>query len=365
MFDGAQSASFRLFSEIGTYIDVHLYPTNPPNNTVLSAPFSLSKFAKKGFWIPDQIVLMDSVGNQRFAGTNDFGWRLHIDNPLEDVGPPSYVAGSLNMSAATDVFEDHPVTWVTSSWLLVEDSGMKQHGGVYVRLVDDLENADSTTVGLQEYGYPGVVPAGGCGASVSEGHCYRASITMLFTEFRASANYSASTVKMYDVAENVASVKFSIDGGDQVPVWTPVLTSNVDDEAPELDVDGITISAHPTNPSAPNGETEVSIIYSARDNKSGVGRVSYRLLDPQGNSFFQYHYHENFYTTFFVGDPSEWATYAIEVMCLALLLLISLFKLPPMSFIRCPFSIKSGCASCRFGARYMGAGIAHHSRQSG
>jgi hypothetical protein len=32
-------------------------------------------------------ALSRQAGNQRFAGTNDFGWRLLVDNPLEDVGP--------------------------------------------------------------------------------------------------------------------------------------------------------------------------------------------------------------------------------------------------------------------------------------
>jgi hypothetical protein len=42
--------------------------------------------------------------------------------------------------------------------------------------------------------------------------------------------------------------------------------------------------------------------------------VSYRLLDPQGLSHFQYHYHPNFYTQFFDGDPTAWAEYEIDVV---------------------------------------------------
>ena len=69
-------------------------------------------------------------------------------------------------------------------------------------------------------------------------------------------------------------------------------------------LNNITADAYPTNPESPNGETVVTIVYWARDDKSGVGVVTYRLLDPQGNSHFEYHYHDNFYTTFFVGDPT-------------------------------------------------------------
>ena len=35
------------------------------------------------------------------------------------------------------------------------------------------------------------------------------------------------------------------------------------------------------------------------DDKSGLGIVSYRLLDPQGTSHFEYHYHANFHSTIF------------------------------------------------------------------
>ena len=76
----------------------------------------------------------------------------------------------------------------------------------------------------------------------------------------------------------------------------------------------LSVSAEPTNPAAPNGETRVTISYWARDDKSGLGTVSYRLLDPQGGSHFEYHYHENFYTTFFAGNASAWSLYVINVV---------------------------------------------------
>ena len=126
VFDGAQSAYLRLFSEAGTWVDVTLRPTNAPNNSVLARTFTLSRYAKAGLWRPQQIVLRDLAGNQRFAGTNDFGWRLHVDNPLEDLAPPSFVAGSLALSANATTLEGHPVYFVTVSWLLAEQVAMKQ-----------------------------------------------------------------------------------------------------------------------------------------------------------------------------------------------------------------------------------------------
>ena len=46
VFEGAQNALFRLFSEIGTYQDVYLYPVDATNSSVLSNSFVLSKYAK-------------------------------------------------------------------------------------------------------------------------------------------------------------------------------------------------------------------------------------------------------------------------------------------------------------------------------
>ena len=316
IFDGAQWARFRLFSEIGTWMDVYLNPTNPPHNSILSGTFTISRYAKAGLWRPQQIVLRDAVGNQRFAGTNDYGWRLHVDNPLEDLGPPSYVSDSLHLNVTSGVLEGHPVHWVEVSWLLVEDQAMLQHGGIYVRLVNDAPGTG--TRGLQEYGYPGLTTlpsTTACGADVPSTHnCERASITLLITPYRAAANYSASRINMLDEARNQQSESFSASPNTHAPVWVRVITADPDVQSPTLDLNNITVAASPTNPSAPNGETVVNIDYWARDDKSGLGIVSYRLLDPQGTSHFEYHYHANFHSTFFSGNATAWAPYRINVV---------------------------------------------------
>ena len=58
----------------------------------------------------------------------------------------------------------------------------------------------------------------------------------------------------------------------------------------------------------------MTIRYQARDDKSGLGLVSYRLRDPLGNSHLDYHYHANFYTMFFEGDARAWSEYEIKVV---------------------------------------------------
>ena len=231
-----------------------------------------------------------------------------LDNPLEDVGPPVYVTNSLALNLTRAVLDGHDVQYITVTWELREDSTMRTHGGVYVRLVSD---NGAFTNGLQEYGYPGLETLEG---DDDDATLYRATISLLLTEYRATANYSVSTIKMYDVAGNIATETFSDDASDEPQTWVRVVTTDPDTTAPELDLNNINVSAVPTQPDAPNGETLVSITYRARDDKSGLGSVNYRLLDPQGTSHFEYHYHENFYTTFFEGDPTSWTTYAISVV---------------------------------------------------
>ena len=79
----------------------------------------------------------------------------------------------------------------------------------------------------------------------------------------------------------------------------------------ELDLDALVVSAQPLVPDAPDGATRVKIGYTARDDKSGLGRVSYKLRDPNGNEHFSYHYHENFHTGHFKGDPTRWKEYTL------------------------------------------------------
>jgi len=129
------------------------------------------------------------------------------------------------------------------------------------------------------------------------------------TEFNRSGNYSVRYFKMVDMAGNQGTVNFT-----ELSVDNSILisTENPDTKDPYLDVNNITISALPIDPQEPNGETKVKIVYQAKDDKSGLGIVSYSLRDPQGIEHFAYHYHENFYSLFFEGKPDEIGLYEIN-----------------------------------------------------
>ncbi|HEY0714792.1 MAG TPA: carboxypeptidase-like regulatory domain-containing protein [Polyangia bacterium] len=306
VFAGASLAYLRLYSPINTFEDVYLYPTDT-TGAVLRGQVKLSKYAKAGAWRPDQIVVTDKLGNQRLEGVNDYGWKLIIDNPLEDVEKPVYVNGSLTVQrSAAVIVEDgvsHPVERVEVRWRYVENRVMQR---VYAKLA----NAAAINV------YP-LEAYGSFDAATST-----ALVVFNVTPHMTTGEYGVPYIAMTDAANNPGSQNFSSSPQHQPLVSVPITTTDPDTEAPHVALNDdtamglhkIRISAQPTNPERPNGETLVVIQYQARDDKAGLGVVSYRLLDPQGISHHQYHYHPNFHTQFFKGNPSAWTEYEIRVV---------------------------------------------------
>jgi hypothetical protein len=80
---------------------------------------------------------------------SDFGWKLLISSPLEDVAKPRYVPGSLSLNVSADVRAGQEVQVLTASWLLVEDVGMLQWGGVYVRIAGSIQGNSNGMYSLQ------------------------------------------------------------------------------------------------------------------------------------------------------------------------------------------------------------------------
>ncbi len=295
VFDGADSAFTRLHSEIGTYNDMYLSPINV-EGSVLRGTSTISKYAKSGLWFTDQIVVTDSVGNQRFEGENDFGWKLFIDNPLEDVDVPQYVPNSMSLNLYNEVREGHEVQRLNVSWQVNENKSMKLDG-VYASVTNPSTGQDR----LENWG--SFDPVTGM-----------ASVDFYFTDYSQSGTYGVPYIMMVDEALNQGKQFFSNSPQDEPLKTIEIFTNDGDDSKPELDLNRISVKATPTHPEAPDGETLVEITYFAKDDKSGVGIVGYSLLDPQGIAHLQYHYHENFYTIFFEGNPTEWKEYKINVV---------------------------------------------------
>ena len=118
---------------------------------------------------------------------------------------------------------------------------------------------------------------------------------------------------MIDTAGNMGGHQFAYPQppGEEARRLVAIVNPLEEFQPPELNLNNISVSAEPTNPTAPNGETIVRISFYIRDNASGLDAAAYRLLDPMGGSHFFWFYHDNTYTFNFTGDPVAWKRYEI------------------------------------------------------
>jgi hypothetical protein len=298
--DLAQGARLRLTSGGGTFVDMRLKPIGADGepSSRLRGRVVLSKYAKSGYWWPGQIVISDAHGNERFEAPANYGWRMLVDNPLEDLVAPRYVPESawLDLEPHAER-QGRPVQVVTASWSVDEERGM----------LDDARACHATLVnregGARSFAGYGRVDG-------STGDCV---VEFLLTEFAASGIYVLSEIRMADQAGNLDRVRFLQDGAEEPPAVV-VATSTPDGRPPSLDLDTIAISSRPVRPEAPDGETLVTLVYHVRDDGAGLGRMSFNLRDPQGVDHLRYHYHENFHGPFYTGDPTVWTRYETELL---------------------------------------------------
>ena len=287
---------------VAPYVDWYLSPI-APGSSVLRGAYTMSKYSRSGYWAPDQITVTDVMGNQRYERAVLYGWRCYVDNPLQDLSPPQYVANSARMNVKPAVLDGRPVQILSVDWDVVDDRGL-------IAYTSSLRPPGANQYSINTWGQPFL----GNGT---------AHVEYVITEFYPSGIYRTSQVVMKDYGLNFVYAYFTDGGGggdgiavriDEPPPSIAITTPNPDYDPPELDLNRISVVATPTVPEAPNGETQVTIKYLARDNKSGMGPVWFRLRDPQGIEHFHYHYHANFYGTFFNGDPTAWQQYTATVL---------------------------------------------------
>ena len=301
VLEGAAGVSMRIISELGTFKDVSLYPEgDAQTGTVLSGGFTLSKHVKAGYWFPHQVKISDEHGNERFERGDDFGWSLYVNNPLEDVAPPQYVRNSASLTKSVETRQGREIQVIRARWQVEEDTGMRVNEPCYAVLNDELLE----TYSREAYG--DYDPQGGM-----------CEVEYLMPDYVPSSVYSFVLIVMYDEALNVGDFKF----GDstepatyEAPQQIEVITSNPDTEAPEVDLNAIEISAEPTNPDAPNGETLVTLTFRIRDNIAGFTHAALNLRDPQGIDHEFYGYDPHGGDLFPPVDPSQWKTYTWTVV---------------------------------------------------
>ncbi len=305
--DTAHSANARVYSEKSTYFDIGFYPVDENGNRITaghilrSYPVTLSKYAANAYWTPATITLKDANENQRHNGLADFGWVLYVDNPLADCNPPEYVKNSMTLSLSQADEDGRPYQVVTAQWEYIEDTGVKS-------VCAGMNDEHTETYSRFDYG-------------VFDNDTGNASVEIKIADYMPTGTYQLNRICMVDVAGNIRDVFFTHPYyteawvphvkilNDEPPATIDIQTKNPDFTPPELDLNNITITAEPTRPDDPNGETHVFITFKIKDNISGYKNADILLRDPQGVVYKFGHSAPYPHKLYFQGDPTIFQTY--------------------------------------------------------
>ena len=308
--DTGRGASLRIFSEKGTFFDMWLYAIGPNGERVdaghiLRGTTKFSRYRANGYWMPSAITIQDAVGNRRHqSAQTDFGWKLYINNPLADCEDPTYVKNSMRLSLTQGVEDGRPYHIINASCQVSDDVGIN-------RVFININNANPEAYSYGGYFWTTYSGEGKHGAEETHQQIYDASVNIKIPDYYNSGKYAVSGIVIRDLGGNFNTVYFNDrkDGLDEPPATIEVPTTNPDNIPPELDINRITISAKPTRPKDPNGETVVDITFRVRDNISGYNRADLHLRDPHGGIHPFGHLHKRYHNVYFSGDPTVYQTY--------------------------------------------------------
>lgn len=314
-FDGADWASCRFTSSIGTIKDMALRPVNA-EKSILRGEMSLSKFAKSGYWIIPQITIGDLQGNMRLENNSTYGVKCFVNNPLEDIDAPLYIQNSLKMDSVSVKLVDFsgslavdrcgacadtiPATnAIRVKFDMIEKNTINPDGRVYVRMY--LPSFDSTNkYNIQPYSFDTQINGNGILNDKTDS-VKTAQFYFPVPEYYPSGYYSVNYISMTDLALNVRQVLFDKDTANKNYFIAPtyvnqralrdsiyIKTKYPDLKPPIIDLNDIKIKATPTNTVAPNGETLFEMWLWIKDESDIAGKASgfangyFILRDPQG-----------------------------------------------------------------------------------
>ena len=196
--DMSSSVSLHIFSEHGHRLQIWLNPIDDngqriSNSHVLRGIVTLSHYAANGYYEPEGIHLTDSAGNFRYISRSDFGWKLYIDNPLEDLELPIYIKNSMKLSLSNGDEDGRSYQIVTASWkMLDENSGIATQ--VYSRLLH--ENKEVSRI--ESYGK-------------YNSETGQAKVNFIFPDYRIGGIYELTHISVSDIAGNIAYINFGKD----------------------------------------------------------------------------------------------------------------------------------------------------------
>ena len=345
--DGAASGYIRLSSTSGTIHDIGMSTENGQAlDSILVGTTTFSKLEKSGYWNLTSFNISDQVGNQRYENTSTIGWKLYLENPLEDTLPPSWNY-DLTMEVQEGYFSPEYDTQPSD-----EENGVLMQAIKFAYSVYDnspmlrtitrifhpiLDDSDAQVYEKQIQGGPSNINTPEWEDDYNSIKHFEQYLAI--PEWFPSGYYAVSMVNMQDSGRNYSNTYFVNDTTDfNIPESQKlklfkdvrdsiyVETTYPDYISPELDLNNITIIAEPTNPEAPNGETRVDITMIARDlsdyegHESGVATVGFVLRDPLGRDHgFQtgnstMNHPELDYYDFNPDLNSNWAVYHFDLV---------------------------------------------------
>lgn len=303
--DAAIAVHGLLTAEDGLPRYMSFYPVDNNGNRVKSGyrlvnDFVFSKHVTHGYWSSSSLSIYDSASNARHISPNHFGWKLFIDNPLADNEPPVYIPNTVEMEVSKVINDKgEPYNLLHVKWKAYDNYAI---AGVICTLNNKTDNNI----------YSLWVADGYWDENTGYAHTYKN-----VPEYFPSGEYEVAKIIMGDHVSRETWVYFSgpapvipNEGHERFAADEPapsiyIETTMPDTDHPELDVNNIYVKATPTNPEAPNGETDVEISFRMRDNISGPHQAVFYIRDPHGNVFqhiFGKH-HNGMYPDY---DVTEW-----------------------------------------------------------
>ncbi len=340
--DGASVGYVRLASTIGTIHDFWLNPKNGTVDSILIGKSTFSKHEKNGYWNIVSLRVEDPNGNSRFENTSTIGFKLYIENPLEDINPPKW-RNDLDMKLVKAKFSDAQNALDNING--TEMQAVKYNYSFYdnsplARAITRIFYPKLDKPGVEIYeeqiqGRPVVDSSRGFSNSYNSVKHFE----MFFAvpEYFPSGYYSVSMINVQDIANNYSTVNFMKDTANYtIPALLKdnglykdvrdsiyVKTLYPDYIAPEIDLNRIRVVATPTNPTSPDGETRVDISLLARDlsdyvgHEAGIKLIRYNLRDPLGKEHSYSSWNDNSLFNYYsiTGDGGiEWKPVKLDVV---------------------------------------------------
>ncbi len=305
-FEGASGGFTRLFSSQGTYWDLYFSPQNGAElDTTLVGTMTLPSDAAAGWWAPRDIAIFDQAGNRRVQKmTNaDFGWKLYVNNPEEDLVRPAYIPDSASAQllfagdaeASADLVGDERELLLR--WRVIENG---DHVSCFSRIIQYAETASTSDRFYDQYGSSTLLPS-----FQSDGATHVCEVRWRILRYTPSGTFGPGYISTGDRANNFEDYPFAFDHPTfESPQTVDIYNALEDVIKPFLNIDScltdnpeeecIRVTAEPVRPDNPDGETIVRISYWAYevqpvDTASGVMLVTITLRNPQGQDFFWYH----------------------------------------------------------------------------